>query len=158
MMMRVPDHPPQIDPNGIEPHHVPHGYVYPKERHHWWWYAGFAAGFIAIALVVMAFRQFDQAGPPLCSRAAAQVLTSPNGAMELSLAQVSCFGGAQQQRLMIRRLDAGSGAPHSLVVFDDAAKVRATWISDGEIVFNQRGGRIETYQPIWRDVRIHYKK
>jgi hypothetical protein len=157
MTTKQPDHPTGADPHGIEPHHIPHGYAYPKEHHHWWWYAGFVVAFILIALVVVAFRDFDHASPPFCSREVVQTLGSDDGAMELSLAQVSCFGGDPQQRLMIRRLDQG-GAAHTLVVFDEAAKVQAAWASDSEILVSQKGGRIETFQPIWRNVRIHYRK
>ncbi|MGN6421711.1 MAG: hypothetical protein ACTHLA_00215 [Asticcacaulis sp.] len=158
MTMRLPDHPVQVDPHGSEPHHVPHGYSYPKERHHWWWYAGFVVAFVTVALIVIAFNAFDHASPPLCSRDVIQTLSSDDGEMELSLAQVSCFGGDHQRRLMIRRLDHGSGAPHTLATFSGDANVRATWSADREVVVSERGGRIETFQPIWRDVRVHFRK
>lgn len=154
----MPEHTPDVDPHNLEPHHVPHGYAYPKERHHWWWYAGFVVAFFVVALIVVAFRAFDRASAPLCSREVAQTLESADGTMELSLAQVSCFGGDRQQRLMIRRLDRGSGAAHTLATFGGDANIRAAWASDRDILVSQQGGRIETFQPIWHDVRVHYKK
>lgn len=142
----------------VEPHHVPHGYVYPKEHHHWWWYAGFVVGAIVIILIIMAFRQFDAAEGPICSRDLTRSLTSSDGTLELSLAHASCFGGEEQQRLMIRRIDQGSGRLHTLMTFDDKANIRATWVSDRTVVVTQRGGSIETFEPLWHDVRIRYRK
>ena len=42
--------------------------------------------------------------------------------------------------------------------FGGDANIRAAWASDHDILVSQQGGRIETFQPIWRDVRVHYKK
>ncbi|MDI7774186.1 hypothetical protein [Asticcacaulis sp. EMRT-3] len=145
-------------PDTAEPHHVPHGYKHPAEHHHWWWYAGLAAICLVIALIVFVFRQFDQAASPLCNRETGQVLNSPNGTMELSIATTSCLGGKPQIRLMMRRIDRGSGDPHTVVSFDDKASVRAGWVSDHEVLVSQKGGQITTFEPIWHDVRIHYKK
>jgi hypothetical protein len=154
----MPGAPKPVEPQGAEPHHTPHGYAYPKERHHWWWYAGFVVAFVATAVVVMAFNAFDHASPPICARDIVQSIPSADGELELSLVQVSCFGGDQQRRLMVRRLDQGSGALHTLATFGGDARVRAAWATDREVVVSQRGGRIETFQPNWRDVRVHYKK
>ncbi len=138
-----------------EPHHVPHGYVHPKEHHHWWWYAGFAGSFVAIVLVVLAFAQYDSASAPLCSRDVQSNLASPDGAVTLEVARVSCLGGEEQLRLLMRKGDGEGG--HTVASFDGDAKVRAIWTSDNELMIRQAGGRLGTFKPIWGDVRIHYR-
>lgn len=137
-----------------EPHHVPHGYVHPKEHHHWWWYAGFIAAFAALGLVVLAFSQYDSASAPLCSRDVDNSLTSPDGAVTLDVARVSCLGGKEHLRLLMHKGDGEGG--HTVASFDGDAKVRAVWTSEHELEIGQAGGRLGTFEPIWGDVRIHY--
>lgn len=135
-----------------EPHHVPHGYVHPKEHHHWWWYAGFVAAFAALAVVVLAFRQFDRAEAPICSREPINTFSSPDEMVDVEVARVSCLGGSPRQRLIIR---AGSSA-HTVVSFEDAERIQVQWASDNELSVRHKGGKLVTFQPIWRQVHIRF--
>jgi hypothetical protein len=137
-----------------EPHHVPHGYVHPKEHHHWWWYAGLAGGCAALGLVILAFCQYDSASSPLCSRDVQSSLASPDGEMTLDVARVSCLGGGEHLRLLMHKGDGEGG--HTVASFDGEAQVRAQWASEHELEVSQSGGRLGTFEPIWGSVRIHY--
>ncbi|HVZ28788.1 MAG TPA: hypothetical protein VG839_00235 [Asticcacaulis sp.] len=136
-----------------EPHHVPHGYVHPKEHHHWWWYAGFVVAFVAMALVVLAFRQFDRAEAPLCSSDTIGSFSSPNDSVEGEIARVSCLGGGPRQRLILRE----GGSAHTVVSFEDAERIQLQWTSDNELEVRHRGGKLITFQPTWRQVRIRFR-
>jgi hypothetical protein len=151
---RTPD-PHGSRPGLAEPHHVPHGYVHPKEYHHWWWYAGIAAACLGIGLLCVAYWQYETASAPMCARDTETTLTSPDGGSELEVARVSCLGGHERQRILMRQ--AGGGGTRTVVSFDDKAQIRASWASSNEVDVRQTGGQIGTFEPIWKDVRIRYR-
>lgn len=135
-----------------EPHHVPHGYVHPKEHHHWWWYAGFVVAFVAIALVILAFRQFDRAEAPLCASDAIGTFSSPDQAVDVEVARVSCLGGSPRQRVIMR---SGSDV-HTVVSFEDAGRIQVRWTDDNEMTVRHQGGKLLTFQPSWHHIRIRF--
>jgi len=133
--------------------HVPHGYVHPKERHHWYWYAGLSVASILLIVVPVVMWQLDSANLLLCKVSEPESLSSPDGSREIETARVSCLGGAEQQKVFLRR---ENGGRHTVASFDDAARIRVRWRADNEIVITQRGGKIWSFQPVWDHVRIRY--
>ena len=138
-----------------EPHHVPHGYVHPKEHHHWYWYAGIVAACAVTAVTTLIYMQFEHAEAPLCSKVVADSVTSPDGSQVLDLAQVSCFGGATRQKVFMH--NSYGGGLHAVVSFDSAERVRVRWTSDNEVMVTQKGGKIVTFEPFWHGVHIRYR-
>ncbi len=139
-----------------EPHHIPHGYTHPKEHHHWWWYAGFVVAAIAMAIVLTAYLQFDRAEAPLCQRLSGESMTSPDGAMELSIMRVSCMGGAATDRVILHRTG-GLGGSHTVMSFEGEGRIRGTWVSGREIMIRKRGGRMASFAPEWSGVHVRYR-
>lgn len=138
----------------IEYHHVPHGYVHPKEHHHWWWYAGILGSVLICALISAVYWQFDQAEAPLCTHQVDDVITSPDGDIDLKLMHVSCLGGQLRQRLVLQK---ASGGNRTVISFDEKADIRGRWLSDSEIVITQKGGKMLTFEPLWNGVHVHYR-
>jgi hypothetical protein len=144
------------EPRPFDEVHHPHGYVTPKERHHWYWYGGMAVfGLIMLATPVI-WWQLDTASGPLCRKEALKQAVSPAGTGEVELASVSCLGGHVQQKLFMRHKDGRATLTQTVASFDAAAKVRVRWRTDNEIVVTQRGGRIWSFQPVWDGVKIRY--
>lgn len=136
----------------VEPHHIPHGYAHPKERHHWYWYAGLAGGCLVVGLTIAAWSMFDHADAPLCSRDVDATVTA--GSYDVDVVTVSCFGGAARRRVMMH---AEGGTAHTVVSFDADARVQARWASESELLITHKGGRLLTFEPAWHGIRIHYR-
>jgi len=143
-----------VSHEAVEPHHVPHGYIHPKERHHWYWYAGLAGGGLVIAVAVAAFSMFDHASAPLCARDIDTTISAPQGTYDVDVATVSCFGGAPRQRVMMH---AEGGAAHTVVSFEGAARIQVRWASESELLITHKGGKVLTFEPAWHGIRIHYR-
>ncbi len=143
------DHPPV----GAEPHHVPHGYIHPIERHHWYWYAGIAGSCVATVLACAVYWQVESSQAPLCARETDDSETSPSGAMEVEVLRVSCLGGPEKQKIVMHKSGGGSQV---MVSLDGKAEVRLRWISDNELVLTQTGGKVWTFLPRWGGVHIRY--
>ncbi len=138
----------------IEYHHVPHGYVFPKEHHHWWWYAGIVASLLICAFISGVYWQFDQAEAPLCTQQTDDVITSPGGNVDLKLIHVSCLGGEPRQRLVLQKAEGGK---RTVISFDDKADIRGRWVSENEIVVTQKGGKMLSFEPLWNGIHVHYR-
>jgi hypothetical protein len=154
MTTPAPADPHPVPHAAAEPHHVPHGYAHPRERHHWYWYAGLAAGCLMVALTFVTFSMFDHAASPLCTREVDDTVSAPQGSYDVDVATVSCFGGAPRQRVMMRT---DNGAGHTVVSFDGAAHVQARWASESELLVTHKGGKVLTFEPAWHGIRIHYR-
>lgn len=145
-------HDPSSHPQGqAEPHHVPHGYVHPKEHHHWWWYAGIAVSCVGVCVMLLAFRQFDRAEAPLCSQDAVDSVASLDNRVDVEVVRVSCLGGGARQRLIMHE----GGSAHTVVSFEDADSIRVRWASDDELSVHH-DGKLVTFQPLWHGVRIRF--
>jgi hypothetical protein len=143
--------------SGAEPHHVPHGYAHPRERHHWYWYGGFAVAGLALALVSWVYWQYDHGAGPLCYGRIGAAVTSPGGAHELQIMRVSCVAADDRQLILLRDTEGGFGSERMIGSFDGEAKLRLRWLSDKEALIRRRGGKMWAFQPSWDGVHVTYR-
>jgi hypothetical protein len=142
---------------GAEPHHVPHGYVHPKERHHWYWYGGFAVAALAVGLMSWVYWQYDHGAGPLCESRNGDAVTSPGGGHELQIVRVSCPAVDARQLVFLRNTDGGFGSERMIGSFDAEATLRLRWLSDEEAFIRRRGGQMWAFQPSWNGVHVTYR-
>jgi hypothetical protein len=141
---------------GGAPHHVPHGHVHPKERHHWYWYGGFALAGLIVALVSWVYWQYDHGAGPLCQSSGGASVTSPGGSHEIQIVRVSCFATGDRQLVLLRNVS-GVGSERMVGSFDGEATLRLRWLSDDEAYIRRRGGRMWAFQPSWNGVHVTYR-
>lgn len=137
-------------------HHA-HGYRWAPEPHHWYWYAGIVGGVIGSISWIVVWWLFQTASAPVCHREDIFTAQSPDESRELILSRVSCVASAPEQKLFLRPLNAQLRWPAAVASFSEAANVRARWVGDSTVVVSQTGGKIWSFQPGWRDVRIRYR-
>ena len=142
---------------GGEPHHVPHGYIHPKEHHHWYWYGGFALAGLALALVSWIYWQYDHGVGPLCESSRGAAVTSPGGGHEIQIMRVSCFAVDDRQLVLLHDTAGGFGSARTIGSFDGAATLRLSWLSDEEAYLRRRGGQMWAFQPSWDGVHVTYR-
>jgi hypothetical protein len=135
-----------------EVHHA-HGYAHIKEKHHWYWFAGIGVGIVSVIGAIFVYTQIEVAAPPFCERIAIQDKTSPDGSHWLEVAEVSCLGGATEQKIFMGQTD---GTTKLIAAFDNKASIRVRWISDTEVVITQSDGKIWFFQPKWKTLKIKY--
>lgn len=139
---------------GAEPHHVPHGYTHPKERHHWYWYGGFVAAAFVIVMISWIYWQYDHGAAPLCQGEVESAKASPGGDYQLEVVRVSCLGMAERQLITLRETQGGS---HTVGSFDGEAQLRFFWLSEDEAVVRRNGGRMWAFQPHKGGVHFKYR-
>jgi len=131
----------------------PHGYVYPKERHHWYWFAGIAASVALTGVVFWGYALYDRGQAPVCATHQVSGETSPGGTLA-EVMSVSCFGGAPDLRVVIHEPD-GSVKTSAIAAFEAGTEVRLQWLSNDELVMQKAGGRVWFFKTHWKDVRVH---
>ncbi|EGF89179.1 hypothetical protein ABI_45260 [Asticcacaulis biprosthecium C19] len=137
-----------------EYHHA-HGYAHPREKHHWYWFAGIAAAISLTAVIGGVYTLYDRAMTPMCSRSDSETRMSPDGAYVLESVLVTCAGAAPNRRVLVYA-PGGAGNVPALASFDEAAFVRIRWDGDDRVVLTKSGGRVWSFRPHYRDIRVHY--
>lgn len=146
-----------VTSRGAEPHHIPHGYAHPKERHHWYWYGGFVLGGVILGLISWGYWQYDHGAGPLCESRSGPAVSSPGLTHELQIVRVSCVAADDRQLVVLRDLDGGFGSERRIGSFDGQAKLRLRWLSDDEAIIRRRGGKMWAFQPSWGGIHVTYR-
>ncbi len=139
-----------------EVHHA-HGYVHKRERHHWYWFVGVGATVAAALLAGVLYWQVRTIAQPVCAHGPEQIVASPDGTMEMDVTSVSCFGASSEKKVFIRPAGSRAGSGKAIASFNEDAVVKARWTSDTEVMISHKGGRMWSFQPLWRDVHVRYQ-
>ncbi|MFT3998454.1 MAG: hypothetical protein QM667_13710 [Asticcacaulis sp.] len=131
----------------------PHGYVYPKERHHWYWFAGIAASLVLVGVTFWGYALYEQGAAPVCASHTVDSRASPGGTLA-EVRRVSCLGGAPDLRVVIHEPD-GSVRGAAVASFEAGTEVRLRWLADDELVLAKSGGRVWFFKTHWKDVQVH---
>lgn len=132
----------------------PHGYVYAKERHHWYWFAGIAASLALVGAVFWGYALYARGASPICNSSFVDRSVSPGGGRVAEVRQVSCLGGAPDLRLIVHNAGDSAEAP-AVSAFEAGTEVHLRWVSDGELAVAKQGGRVWFFKTHWKDVRVH---
>ena len=154
---RVSEHDLHIAVGAFDEVHHPHGYRHVRERHHWYWFAGIAATVAAALFGALIYWQVHTLSPPVCGHDGELITTSPDGRLELAVTRVSCFGAKTELKVFIRPSGASDGHGKAIASFSDAASLHVRWSSDTDVLISHTGGKVWSFQPLWRDVHVTYK-
>ena len=113
---------------------------------------------MAISLTVTVagiYTLYDRAMAPLCSRSDSETKPSPDGAYVMESVLVTCAGAAPNRRVMVYAPGSAGNVP-AVASFDEAAFVRIRWDGDNTVVLTKSGGRVWSFRPHFRGLRVHY--
>ncbi|MDC7682339.1 hypothetical protein PQU92_03575 [Asticcacaulis sp. BYS171W] len=132
----------------------PHGYIYPKERHHWYWFAGIGASIALTGAIFWGYALYERGATPVCASSLVDRSVSPNGGLVAEIRQVSCLGGAPDLRVVVHEVDDTADIP-AISAFEAGTEVRLRWLSDDELAMAKQGGRVWFFKTHWKAVRVH---
>lgn len=132
----------------------PHGYVYPKERHHWYWFAGIGASAALVGAVFWGYALYERGSAPICASSFVDRSVAPGGSLVAEIRQVSCLGGAPDLRVVVHQAGDTAEAP-AISAFEAGTEVRLRWLSDDELAMAKQGGRVWFFKTHWKSVRVH---
>ena len=97
----------------------------------------------------------------MCSKTSLGSVESPNGDYSVEMVTADCVAASKANWVILQKTSGWLRERKIVAIVDatgeNAAKLRARWMSDRVLYVRTRGAPVWSFQPYWRDVEIKAK-
>ena len=97
----------------------------------------------------------------MCSKTSLGTEESPNGAYSVEMVTADCVAASKANWIILQKTSGWLRERKIVAIVDatgeNAAKIKARWMSDRLLYVRTRGASVWSFQPYWRDVEIEDK-